>query len=222
MDRENLIEDIVNELMNRLRNVSKRVCVIGDIPEDNYRNNDIEFVPCSSYCLDDDIILITTMSPVMLANLANGMARTREEEIILDCLLNGKKVYILEDAYEYQRYKRIAYKALYHLYQDYEMKFNNYGIQVIQNPLEIVFNEKVNYNKKQYQQCVDQSYKNGFDATNTTIGKVDWRKKHLLLEKDFMNSRIDSSRIVLITEECIITPMARDYIREHQIHIERG
>jgi ethanolamine utilization protein len=221
MDRENLIQDIVNELMNRLRNTSKRVCVIGDIPEDTYTNKEIEFVSCSSYCVDEDIVLITTMSATMLANLANGMARTRQEEIILDCLLNGKKVYILEDAYEYQRYKRIAYKALYHLYQDYEMKFNNYGIQVIRNPLEI-FDDKANYSKIQYQQFADQSYKRGYDVTNTPIGKVDWRKKHLLLEKDFMNSRIESNRIVLITKDCIITPMARDYIREHQIHIERG
>ncbi|WP_455715296.1 hypothetical protein [Anaerosporobacter sp.] len=221
MDREALIQDIVNELMNRLQKVSKRVCVIGDLPEDTYISNEIEFVPYSSYCSEDDTLLITTMSPAMLANLANGMAKTREEEIVLDSLLNGKKVYILENAYEHQRYKRVAYKALYHLYQDYEVKLSNYGIQVIQNSIDII-SEKVNSNKKQYRQFADQSYMNGYDVSNTTIGKVDWRKKHLLLEKDFMDTRIESNRIVLITKDCIITPMARDYIREHQIHIERG
>lgn len=221
MDRETLIQDIINELMNRLRKVSKRVCVIGDLPEDTYNTNEIEFVTYSSYCSEDDVLLITTMSPTMLANLANGMAKTKEEEIVLDSLLNGKKVYILNDAYEYQRYRNVAYKALYHLYQDYEMKLSNYGIQVIQNPLEII-GEKANYNNKQYRQFVDQSYKSGCDVSNITIGKVDWRKKHLLLEKDFMNSRMESNRIVLITKDCIITPMARDYIREHQIQIERG
>lgn len=220
MDREALIQDIVNELMNRLQKVSKRVCVIGDLPEDNYISNEIEFVTYSSYCSEVDVVLITTMSPVMLANLANGTAKTGEEEIVLDSLLNGKKVYILKDAYEYQRYRQIAYKALYHLYQDYEMKLSNYGIQIIQNPIEII-SGNVNYNK-QYRQFADQSYKSGCDVSNITIGKVDWRKKHLLLEKDFMNSRMESNRIVLITKDCIITPMARDYIREHQIHIERG
>lgn len=220
MDRESFIEDIVTELMNRLRNGSNRVCVIGNIPEDNYSSQGIEFVTCSPYSSDDDIILVSTISPIMLANLANGMANTREEEIILDRLLNGKKVYVLEDAFEYQRYRRIAYKALFHLYQDYEMKLRNYGIQVIQNPVEI-FKENNYYNKRQYQQFTDQNY-NGNDVSNTIIGKVDWRKKHLLLEKDFINSRLDRNRVVLITEDCIITPMARDYIREHQIHIERG
>ena len=160
------------------------------------------------------------MAPAMLANLANGMANTREEEIILDRLLNGKKVYILEDAFEYQRYRRIAYKALFHLYQDYELKLRNYGVQIIQNPVEI-FKENIYYSKRQYQQFTDQNY-NGNDVSNTVIGKVDWRKKHLLLEKDFINSRMDKNRVVLITQDCIITPMARDYIREHQIHIERG
>ena len=220
MDRESFIEDIVTELMSRLRKGSNRVCVIGDIPEDNYSSQGYEFVTCSSYSSDDDIILVSTISPIMLANLANGMANTREEEIILDRLLNGKKVYILEDAFEYQRYRRIAYKALFHLYQDYEMKLRNYGIQVIQNPIDI-FKENNYYSKSQYQQFTDQNY-NGNDVSNTIIGKVDWRKKHLLLENDFINSRVDKNRVVLITEDCIITPMARDYIREHQIHIERG
>lgn len=220
MDRESFIEDIVTELMSRLRKGSNRVCVIGDIPEDNYSSQGYEFVTCSSYSSDDDIILVSTISPIMLANLANGMANTREEEIILDRLLNGKKVYILEDAFEYQRYRRIAYKALFHLYQDYEMKLRNYGIQVIQNPIDI-FKENNYYSKRQYQQFTDQNY-NGNDVSNTIIGKVDWRKKHLLLENDFINSRVDKNRVVLITEDCIITPMARDYIREHQIHIERG
>lgn len=220
MDRESFIEDIVTELMSRLQKGSNRVCVIGDIKEDNYSSKGIEVVTCSSYSSDDDIILVSTISPIMLANLANGMANTREEEIILDRLLNGKKVYVLEDAFEYQRYRRIAYKALFHLYQDYEMKLRNYGIQVIQNPVEI-FKENNYYNKRQYQQFTDQNY-NGNDVSNTIIGKVDWRKKHLLLEKDFVVSRLDRNRAVLITEDCIITPMARDYIREHQIHIERG
>lgn len=220
MDRESFIEDIVTELMSRLRKGSNRVCVIGDIPEDNCSSRGIEFVNCSSYSSDDDMILVSTISPIMLANLANGMANTREEEIILDRLLNGKKVYILEEAFEYQRYRRIAYKALFHLYQDYEMKLRNYGIQVIQNPVDM-FKENNYYSKRQYQQFTDQNY-NGNDVPNTIIGKVDWRKKHLLLEKDFMNSRLDRNRVVLITEDCIITPMARDYIREHQIHIERG
>lgn len=221
MDRENFIHDIVTELMYRLQRGSNRVCVIGDLPEDNYSNQGIEFVTSASYSSDDDMILVTTMSPTMLANLANGMAKTRDEEIILDRLLNGKKVFILEDAYEYQRYRRVAYKALFHLYQDYEMKLRNFGIQVIQNPVEI-YKENDYYSKRQYQQFTDQTYKNGNDEPNTIIGKVDWRKKHLLLEKDFMNSRLDRNRVVLITEDCIITPMARDYIREHQIHIERG
>lgn len=220
MDRESFIEDIVTELMSRLRKGSNRVCVIGDIPEDNYSSQGYEFVTCSSYSSDDDIILVSTISPIMLANLANGMANTREEEIILDRLLNGKKVYILEDAFEYQRYRRIAYKALFHLYQDYEMKLRNYGIQVIQNPIDI-FKENNYYSKRQYQQFTDQNF-NGNDVSNIIIGKVDWRKKHLLLENDFINSRVDKNRVVLITEDCIITPMARDYIREHQIHIERG
>lgn len=220
MDRESFIQDIVSELMNRLGKVSNRVCVIGDIPEENYSSQGIEFVSCSFNSLDDDIVLVTTMSPTMLANLANGIAKTRDDEIILDRLLNGKKVYILEDAFEYQRYRRIAYKALFHLYQDYEMKLRHYGIQVIQNPIDI-FKENSNYNKMQNQQFTDQNY-NGSDVSNTIIGKVDWRKKHLLLEKDFINSRLSSNRVVLITRECIITPMARDYIREHQIHIERG
>ena len=220
MDRESFIQDIVDELMKRLQMESYRVYVIGDIPDTKYNNQGIEFLSCSSYNTDDDIVLITAMSPIMLANLANGLAKTREEDIILNRLLNGKKVFILEDAFEYQRYRRTAYKALFHLYQDYEMKLRNYGILVIQTPIEI-FKESIYYNKRQYQQITDQNY-NGNDVSNDIIGKVDWRKKHLLLEKDFKDSRLNRNRVVLITKDCIITPMARDYIREHQIHIERG
>ena len=219
MDRESFIQDIVAELMNRLQKENYKVCVIGKIPDEDYNSHGIEFLSSSSYNTDD-IVLITTISPIMLANLANGLAKTREDEIILDRLLSGKKVFILEDAFEYQRYRKTAYKALFHLYQDYEMKLRNYGILVIQTPIEI-FKESIYYNKRQYQQITDQNY-NGNDVSNDIIGKVDWRKKHLLLEKDFKDSRLNRNRVVLITKDCIITPMARDYIREHQIHIERG
>lgn len=242
---EYFINEIVNEVMKRLQetigqestsknyscNLTKerRVCVVGEIPRSNYDSTGLTYYSIDEEYVDGDDLLITTLSPFLLANLAIGLATNQVEELLLNNLLNGKRVYILEDALLYQRYRRTAFKAIYLLYQDYEKKLRNYGLEFIKEPVDLL---RMNTNtmeedgvscKLQYQNETNHIGKySKDDVTNTTIGVVDWRKRHVVLEKDFMNSRIDYNRKVILNHDCIITPMARDYIREHQIHIERG
>ncbi|WP_167958760.1 hypothetical protein [Anaerosporobacter faecicola] len=226
MEKDRLIEEIVSELLNRLSKEmwktenkgSLRVCIIGEWKQPYATCQDFERIPLSSYDPEEDEILITAMSPCMMANLANGIAQSTEEKMIQMRLLQGKNVYVLRDAFLYQQYKKTAFKAYYHLYQDYEIMLCNYGLQIIDDVSELL-QERGN---RQYQFLMNSCKIEPKALPKNKIGRVDWRKKHLLLEKDFVNGRIDTSRIVWISQDCIITPMARDYIREHQIQIERG
>lgn len=237
MDKDRIINEIVSEVLLQLNTTNKHmaantnvdmreknspVYIIGNMPS-QYNTKGMECIPIKQGYHKGDIILITSLSPYMLADLANGQATTFEEDCILYNLLHGYDVFILEDGFEYQSYKRTAFKALYNLYRDYDNKLRNYGVRVIQEPIEIITSvsqsEFERFSKKN-SIIDDLSIKDDQLLEGSIIGKVDWRKRHLLLEKDFVNSRIKSNRIVMLRKECIITPMARDYIREHQIHIE--
>lgn len=51
--------------------------------------------------------------------------------------------------------------------------------------------------------------------------KIDMRDKKLLVERDFINCHIGYKGVVEVNKNCIITPMAQDFIKSHHIKIEK-
>ena len=132
MDKDRLVNEIVTEVLKGLSNVNTvndRVHVVGELPI-HYDTHGLECVSITKNYHKGEPILITQLTPNMLANLANGQATTKEEEYILYNLLHGFDVYMLEDGFEYQGYRKTAYKALYSLYRDYDDKLRNYGLKI--------------------------------------------------------------------------------------------
>ncbi len=78
-------------------------------------------------------IVIATLCPVGMADLALGRATGREMLLLLELLLKGHTVEVGE--YTYEKYKNSASPQLYKLYQQYEKRLEQFGLRRL-SPLE--------------------------------------------------------------------------------------
>ena len=82
--------------------------------------------------LEADIAIVSKLSIKSMANIATLTSINEEENFIINMLLAGKKVYVLESGLEYRKYKNTAPRALYNKYLSFEKELEVYGIDVIE------------------------------------------------------------------------------------------
>lgn len=203
---QKVIDSIVNEIYNRLKQREQQqvLLLIGQTMRED------EQILKENYCLTSDpmenvdyaAILINELSQEQLAHLVTGCSTTNEERCILKTLLQGKTVYLLEKGLLYRRYRDTAHKPLYTLYQDYENKLRQYGVQIISHVSEIFHSQK-------NEPCL------------VSTKEISLKHKKLLLETDFMNLSLEPYSIIEVSKRCIVTPLAEDYIKSHKLKIKR-
>lgn len=271
-EKEAFINEIIQELYRRLEGKKEKqeIFLIGSITEEE-TNKIIKQYKIKSFSNENEmveIVLITAMNNTMLSNLALGIGYTKEERILLEALLQGKHIYVLEDRIQYHNYKNTASKNLYNMYMEYEKKIQQYGIQLINNIDEFMsLAEETSKEKKQKEEIGSRKFnsekinvreidteeikqerintreinakeidakrfelKNEYQRKshqekNTFLfnidSKIDMRDKKLLVERDFINCHIGYKGVVEVNKNCIITPMAQDFIKSHHIKIEK-
>lgn len=271
-EKEAFIDEIIQELYRRLEGKKEKqeIFLIGSITEEE-TNKIIKQYKIKSFSNENEmveIVLITAMNNTMLSNLALGIGYTKEERILLEALLQGKHIYVLEDRIQYHNYKNTASKNLYNMYMEYEKKIQQYGIQLINNIDEFMsLAEETSKEKKQKEEIGSRKFnsekinvreidteeikqerintreinakeidakrfelKNEYQRKshqekNTFLfnidSKIDMRDKKLLVERDFINCHIGYKGVVEVNKNCIITPMAQDFIKSHHIKIEK-
>lgn len=217
---QNLIDEVVKEIYKRLEKEfpnshKKKVVLIGDVNEDEYKvlENKYQIVHFSSDVTDFHSIIICKMPLTMLGNLAVGCSHREEEIFVLKALLSEKPVYMIESGLEYRNYKKTSYKTLYTLYSDYEKKITQYGIESISNISDVL----------QYEQNNETKHNLRLDRDDTHVGlnRINLSAKKLLLESDLMKSHNSYSDMIELNKKCIVTPLAMDYIKNHNLNIRR-
>lgn len=141
MDSDVLVQTIVERVLAQLQeepdSKTTKVMVFSrysqQIEEDILKciHKDIEL------CFWDDIqppilaerYIIPRLSCVEMADLASGRAKGAMIETILQLLLAGKTVEVIE--FEYKLYEQSASPALYQLYQQHENALNSFGLVLL-------------------------------------------------------------------------------------------
>ncbi len=136
-----------------------------------------------------------------------GFPDSRRHSVFLEALLSGRKVYILEKGLEYRRYRESSYKALYQKYQEYEEEIRRFGGEIVSGVQEAA-ELAVRVWKKD---CAPADDSTAFDLTGLK----------LLGESDLGKMRGTGYRTVLIGRKTIITPLAKDYISNHNLTVRR-
>lgn len=213
MEYENLVNEILYELEKRLKansnslQMKKKLIVVGEFDKESFIPLETIFdvQPFESETEDFDCIMVTFLSIEMMSNIVLGCGGKNGESFLLKALLSGKNVYLLESSLFYKKYKKTAFKAIYHLYNEYEYKLLQYGMKKIADVTDILNEKFKNYEKYETMREL----------------KIDFTGKKLLQEIEFTKNHIKELSCVYIDNNCIITPLAEDYIKNHHLLIKR-
>lgn len=183
---ENLINEIFNEVIERLKNLNKiNVVVFGQNNIVDLQNNFniIDFEKTNNF----EKIFITELSSKMLSSLANLTYISKEEEFILNNMLKGKEIYVFQNNIEYKKYIHTLPKEIYKKYISYENMLKSYNIKFIKDIKELQQNTQ---------------------------------KKEKLICLNNISKFINNGKII-IEKDMIISPLAKDYIAENKLIVER-
>lgn len=225
MDYDKLIEFIVDEIYKKLGNQGVKEnndlpkCVLmWERDEDKYKflNDKFKVLNYNKDIKDCDVLVISRLCLRGLCNLAMGNSVSDEERFILKMIMSGKKVYVMEDGLEYKRYKQTAPKTLYNKYLNFEKEIKSYGVEIINNPKSILNEVKINY-KEEYAKDNTEIKVN----VNLTENTLDLRSKKLISESDLRKPQINGIDKILLGKKSIITPLANDFIRIHNLKLDK-
>lgn len=227
MNYDKLVDLIVKEVYKKLEETNKNIVkhkiavIIGDVELDTITKSNLdEEYTVTSYNeeqLEADIAIVSTLSIKSMANIATLTGINEEENFIINMLLAGKKVYVLENGLEYRKYKNTAPRALYNKYLSFERELKVYGIDIVE------FIEKVEdktTRKEEYKKIEDISI---LETSNFISEEMSFeiRNKKLISEMDLRKPFMNGMKSVVIDKKSIITPLANDFIRIHNLKVKR-
>lgn len=221
MDLNALVELVYQEIVQKVESRLPSACIISDKQEkeleqilvDSYQHH---YFSEENRVKDYEMTVIPRLTVTMLSNLANGIGSNVKEQFVLSQLLQGKKVVILQNGVEYYRYKSSSPVLLYKQYEEFERKVKGYGVLFLRNDellgkkemtaieVPVVAEERME---------VSAPSSRSFKLSKKLISEVDLQKLYLQNVKD-----------IIVGDKCIMTPLAQDFIRTHQLTIirERG
>lgn len=225
MDYDKLIEFIVDEIYKKLENQGVKEnnylpkCVLmWERDEEKYKflNDKFKVLNYNKDIKDCDVLVISRLCLRGLCNLAMGNSVSDEERFILKMIMSGKKVYVMEDGLEYKRYKQTAPKTLYNKYLNFEKEIKSYGVEIINNPKSILNETKVIYKEEYVKENKEMNV-----AVNLNENTLDLRSKKLISESDLRKPQINGIDKILLGKRSIITPLANDFIRIHNLKVDK-
>ena len=147
MNTEALIELISKEVIEQLNKggfykdtpvVREQVLVVGNSVDKSkltrlLRNVELSFLCDLDHANPDDFdhVVIADLPNKLLADIAMGLERGHDGCIILESLMLGKSVYLLEEGIAYRRYSDTAKPALIQLFQQKEQALLGYGVTLV-------------------------------------------------------------------------------------------
>ncbi|MPW25532.1 hypothetical protein GC105_06995 [Alkalibaculum sp. M08DMB] len=221
MDIEMLTNEVVNRLLDQIQ-IQKKESMYDEKKRFLQSGGDIisilDYTPSALEHLDDikniltyEFLVIGELSMDELAAVANGVSMNNKSDVIRRFLLNGKKVYIIKDGLEHRSYKDIAEPTYFTVFEDYEKKILQYGIQVI-SPMAL---EKI-YSSKTVSPVISDinDYKNCNESSSIHYST----DKKLITQETAL--KMTNETTVFLKPSTIITPSASDVFRENNINIE--
>ncbi|WP_346930687.1 TIGR02536 family ethanolamine utilization protein [Clostridium sp.] len=227
MNYDKLVDLIVKEVYKKLEETNKKnirhktAVIIGDVELDPITkanlNEEYTMIYYGEEALEADIAVVSRLSIKSMANIAILTGINEEENFIINMLLAGKRVYVLENGLEYRKYKNTAPRALYNKYLSFEKELKIYGIDIVE-VIEKV--EDKTTRKEEYKKAKEVSM---LETSNSISEEMSFeiRNKKLISEMDLRKPFMNGMKSVVIDKKSIITPLANDFIRIHNLKVKR-
>lgn len=219
MDQEKLIDSIIKEVMKRLEkhttndleNVIKKEKMLAITISDHkilsqlhhrYRtdfyqnpNEYEEHIDINVY----DAILLGSISHQELVHISMGLANNPVSSLVIEAILAGKKIFILKEGITYQRYEDTSNTNFYNMLKGYEEQLKTFGIEWI------YANEIVE--RIENTEAIDEE-----KMTEEYVVQV-----KIITESIAKQYHIKGCHRLVINKHTIVTPLARDYLRDKKI-----
>lgn len=234
MDINSIVDAVTQEVMKRLNceensciNSTPKVLILEKqnnacfktIEEKlNFIGYEVDSIESKSDISKYDKIIITSLNNRELANIALGVECGKKEQIVLEALLHGKKVFLIEEGISYRKYAGISNKILFKLYEDYEKKLLEYGIFILNKRN---FIEGFNKGKGNVEQKNNISEAEQKDVIPKNKNILELGNKKLLTEADIKKACEDGYNEINISKKTIITSLAVDCIRINGVKINK-
>jgi len=227
MNYDKLVDLIVKEVYKKLEETDKKnirhktAVIIGDVELDPITranlNEEYRMIYYGEEALEADIAIVSRLSIKSMANIATLTGINEEENFIINMLLAGKRVYVLESGLEYRKYKNTAPRALYNKYLSFEKELKVYGIDIVE-VIEKVEDKTIR--KEEYKKVEEVSI---LETSNSISEEMSFeiRNKKLISEMDLRKPFMNGMKSVVIDKKSIITPLANDFIRIHNLKVKR-
>ncbi|MGG1445339.1 hypothetical protein ABE354_25475 [Brevibacillus laterosporus] len=270
LERQQLIEAITNEVITRLDTLrlQKKPKIFVFSPNESEwlaiksfltEKFDVHSVvandlPCAQEWSDDPLecnvqsfsfILLTGLHCCTLASVALGL--NTSVNVITQALLQGKKVYLLQEGLEYRQYRHTAPAHLYELYQSYEQKLVTFGVTLIKKADIHLLGQEGSHLEKQQTQVIGKiSSEQLDDHVSSSVKTIhsngaEEHDIHLSRERTLMHApeevwhikqRVISESVLkklflqgaqsfTILPNAILTPLARDFVRMNQLIVKK-
>jgi ethanolamine utilization protein len=201
MDKDALIELITKEVMKKI--FIKKALLLSEKEYEITNKAFLNGYSLETYKedvnLDDyDLIVVPELSIENISALALGLPQDNMVGTIIRALFKGKRVIVLKEGLEHRKYKETAKGNLYKLYLDYEVRITALGVEI------------------EGEESKDQSVVT--DKVRETTQNV--LSKKLITESDLRRFQMKGVKEIAVDKNCIITPLAKDFIRINKIQIK--
>lgn len=134
-----------------------------------------------------DALLLQELTPDELRQLSEG--KNTALGPVMECLMEGKPVYLEEEGLYHVRHKETCAKALYSLYEKSVKLLESYGVLLLK--------------------------KETIQRGRPMEGKYSGR--NLITENEVKKRMSSGEKILYVTKHTLITPLAKDLLKEHGI-----
>lgn len=208
---DKIVDLITDRLMDKIQVETHKasVFVIGafDIPEIVSKEG-YQVVKQSSSA---DIILVESIGFDAMLRIASLCPLTADEAVVIKSLLKGKKVLVLNESFDFHQYKQTSKALLFQDLQEQYEKLIRYGVQFYKKEelVSILEESTGGENNKPVQDVTTNS------STPKTVEKVG-----LLTEKKLIEMNLSDNDSIRLKKGMIVTALAKDYLKRHNINIE--
>ena len=211
---DKIVDLITDRLMDKLQvdSYKSSVFVIGafDTPDILDREG-YQVVKNSSSA---DIILVESIGFDAMLRIASLCPLTADEAVVIKSLLKGKKVLVLNESFDFHQYKQTSKALLFQDLQEQYEKLIRYGVQFYKKEeLVSILEESTESTGGENNKPVQDVTKNS--STPKTVAKVG-----LLTEKKLIEMNLSDNDSIRLKKGMIVTALAKDYLKRHNINIE--
>lgn len=230
MKMDSLIELVTKQVMEKIRAMEgkKKVLVLGSCDSSCVRDVcevlagwGFEFDEIDSYkssrSVDTyDFIVMPYLEISQLSCIVLGLGCDDASRALIDGIMKGKKVYIIDENIEYKGFRDVCNPSFYSMFEEYEKKLAGYGVNIVKKDQLACCMEN--------RETVDVSYevkKEDDSSCSETVESPEPRtyvvSKRILTEADVYKIARDGYKEISAPKKTIVTPSAYDCMKIHNI-----